>query len=119
MCGAHGHFEDVDIAGCLAVQYGRPTFHLVTVAIQSVQQQVRVLKLALEDKWKMKIPHTHSVFALDHRVFGFPIEQVRGGPRWQNGVRANEREEGEGARNWIRRNGKLEDEACTQSAREA
>ena len=30
-------------------------------AIQSVQQQVRVLKLALEDKWNMKIPHTHSV----------------------------------------------------------
>ena len=30
-------------------------------AIQSVQQQVRVLKLALEDKWNMKIPHTHPV----------------------------------------------------------
>ena len=31
-------------------------------AIQSVQQQVRVLKLALEDKWNMKIPHTHLVW---------------------------------------------------------
>ena len=34
---------------------------VVERSIQSVQQQVRVLKLALEQKWKMKIPHKHSV----------------------------------------------------------
>ena len=49
-----------------------------------------VLRLALEETWKMNVAHKTLGFALDHRVFGFPTEQVRGRPRWQN-------EEGDGA----------------------
>ena len=33
----------------------------VEKAIQPVQQQVRVLKLALEDTWKVKVAHKHEV----------------------------------------------------------
>lgn len=68
-------------------------------AIQSVQQQVRVLKLALEGKWKMKIHHICG--GSDHGVLSLLAESVPGGSRWQNGVRAIEREEDQGNHGWV------------------
>ena len=85
--------------------------------IQSVQHQVRVLKLTLEDKWKTKIPHKHSVVAWIIKYSAFLLNRFEVG---HDSKTANERLKGKKAKvPGIRRIGELEDEACTRSAREA
>ena len=48
-------------------------------AIQPVQQQVRVLKLALEDTWKMKVAHKHEVVPWIIEYSAFPVNRFEVG----------------------------------------
>ena len=66
-------------------------------AIQSVQGQVRVLKLALEKRWEHSDPASALGDSLGGRVRGVPLEPVRSGPRREDRVRTLERQEGENA----------------------
>ena len=85
--------------------------------IQSVQHQVRVLKLTLEDRWKMKIPHKHSVVPWIIKYSASLLNRFEVG---HDGKTAYERLKGKKAKVLgIRRIGELEDEACTRSARVA
>ena len=56
----------------------------------------------------MKIPHTHSVLPWV-RVFGVLAESIRRWPRWKNGIRTFEGNEGQGAWYCVWRNDELKD----------
>ena len=87
--------------------------------IQSVQHQVRVLKLALEYKWNMSIPHKHSVLQWIKEYSAFLLNRFEMGHDWKNGVRTFEGKEGQGAWYCVRRDGELEDKAHHWSAGKA
>ena len=57
------------------------------MAIQSVQRHVRVLKLALENKWNISIPHKHSKRPWIMEYSSFLLNRFDVGHDGKNGVR--------------------------------
>ena len=76
-------------------------------AIQSVQDQVTVMRVALQDRWKVDVSHRHAVFLWTLEYAAALVEPVRGGSRWTYGLRKAEGEEGQALGYGVRRNGSM------------